>query len=185
MGLSGVSSDSWWANLLPAIHAPDTPNNRNNLNAWQSCEGADAAFNPFNTTLDWPGATLYNSAGVKNYPNFQAGWSATASTINQSNMSNIRYALQHNLNRASFATAIGEDPWGTSAACVRTASGGGSGGVNGPPGPIGGGGQTPPPPKERNTNDYSPRINRTAAQFHNVAHKMSIHARYIGNLREK
>src|SRR6266568_7836075 len=147
MGLTGVSSDSWWKDICAAIHAPDTPNNRSNLNAWAACEGGTATFNPFNTTLPWPGATNYNSVGVKNYPNYQAGWSATASTINQSNMSHIRHALQNNLDRAAFANAIDADPWGTSGACIRTAGGGGTGGVPGPPGPIHGGGPPSPPPE--------------------------------------
>lgn len=184
MGLSGISSDSWWANLLPAIHAPDTANNRSNLNAWQACEGGSAAFNPFNTTLWWPRSSCYNSVCVRNYASFQDGWSATAATINQSNMSDIRHALQRNLDRAAFADAIGRDPWGTSAACVRTASGGGSGGVPGPGGRIHGPG-IPPAPPEHARDDWSARIHRSALQFRGAGNALNRYQHAIGHLVRK
>lgn len=176
MGLTGVSSDTWWQHILDGIHAPDTANNRSNLNAWAACEGGTATFNPFNTTLPWPRSTCYNSVCVRNYANFLDGVSATAATINQSNMSDIRHALQNNLDRNAFADAIDKDPWGTSGACVRTAPGGGTGGSKNP---GTGGGPVPPPPgpppREQAKDDWSPQIRRSASQFHHVA---SAHERY-------
>lgn len=49
--------------------------------AWARAEGGTARFNPFNTTEPWPGASEYNTAGVKNYPSAQAGIAATVATL--------------------------------------------------------------------------------------------------------
>ena len=49
--------------------------------AWARAEGGHAAYNPWNTTEPWPGATQYNTAGVKNYPTGAAGVAATVKTL--------------------------------------------------------------------------------------------------------
>ena len=71
----------WRYRLLHAIHAPYTRPNRALLAAWERAEGGTACFNPLNTTEPWKGATDYNDAGVKNYPNGGAGIAATAATL--------------------------------------------------------------------------------------------------------
>jgi hypothetical protein len=182
MGLTGVSSDSWWFHLTQAIKAPDTPNNRSNLNAWAACEGGSATYNPFNTTLAWPGSTCMNSVCVRNYPNFLAGVSATADTILQSNMSPILRALRGNWNRQAFAGAIGSAPWGTSGSCVATAGGGGTGGAPGGTGPITGS-PSPPPPPEKARDDWSGHIKRSASQFNHCADVADRYAKAFRHLR--
>lgn len=71
----------WRFRLLAAIHARGVWQNRRLLAAWARAEGGSAGFNPLNTTQPWPGATDYNSVGVKNYPNGAAGIAATAATL--------------------------------------------------------------------------------------------------------
>lgn len=71
----------WKFRLLRAIHAKGGLENRRLLRAWGKAEGGTAQWNPLNTTEPWPGATEYNSAGVKNYPNGAAGIAATAATL--------------------------------------------------------------------------------------------------------
>lgn len=138
MGLSGVPADTWWHDILSGISAPDDAVNRDNLNAWQACEGATAAYNPFNTTEPWPGATDYNSVGVKNYPSYLAGVSATIATLENGNYPNILAALRSSAKRSVFAGAVGSSPWGTSGACIGGASGvtPPPGGAPGPPGIV-------------------------------------------------
>ena len=51
------------------------------LTAWAQAEGGTARWNPLNTTLGLPGATDYNSAGVKNYTRPVWGVCATALTL--------------------------------------------------------------------------------------------------------
>lgn len=181
MGLTGVSSDRWWQDILSGIKAPDNKINRSNLNAWQACEGGSAEYNPFNTTLAWPGSSCYNSVCVRNYPSLLAGESATISTLLQSNMSAIVHALRNSYDRAAFADAVGNSPWGTSGACIRTAPGGGTKGGNPGPGP---GQPSPPPPapKPSSGDSWAPHIRRTAAQFGNTARTLQDHATGLRHL---
>lgn len=55
--------------------------NRQLLGAWAQAEGGTASFNPLNTTQPWPHATIYNSAGVRNYASGSDGVHATAVTL--------------------------------------------------------------------------------------------------------
>ncbi len=71
----------WKFRLLRAIHAKGSLENRRLLAAWARAEGGTAKYNPMNTTEPWPGATNYNTAGVKNYPTGAAGIAATAATL--------------------------------------------------------------------------------------------------------
>lgn len=49
--------------------------------AWARAEGGTATNNPWNTTQPWPGATNYNSVGVKNYRTGSDGVAATVVTL--------------------------------------------------------------------------------------------------------
>lgn len=66
------------------------------LVAVQSFEDSTAANNPEDTTLNEPGATDYNSSGVKNYPTFTEGVDATVATLNEASYAGIRVALRGN-----------------------------------------------------------------------------------------
>ena len=112
----------WKFRLLRTIHAKGNYSpNRELLDAWAKAEGGSAAFNPLNTTEPWPGATDYNTAGVKNYPNGAAGIAATAKTLTngfydgivadlrQADKSSCRVVHDR---RAEF------DKWGTGAASI-------------------------------------------------------------------
>jgi hypothetical protein len=59
--------------------------------AWQTAEGARASFNPLDTTLPMPGATNFNSVGVKNYVSQDQGLTATVRTL-QGGSSSYGYA---------------------------------------------------------------------------------------------
>lgn len=78
-------------------------------------EGSGAAWNPLDTTEGAPGATDYNTAGVKDYPSAAAGFGATLATF-----LNGRYPeLVANLadpaggSAASYATSAELNTWGT------------------------------------------------------------------------
>lgn len=49
--------------------------------AWARAEGGTASNNPWNTTQPWPHATIYNSAGVRNYRTGADGIAATVRTL--------------------------------------------------------------------------------------------------------
>ena len=67
--------------LLDQLGAPNNGSTVGFLTAWMAREGTSAANNPLATTLPWPGASDFNSVGVKNYPDLQSGVAATAQTL--------------------------------------------------------------------------------------------------------
>jgi hypothetical protein len=81
--------------VLKGIGIPPSPENLRFMQAWSNSEGGTASFNPLNTTWSVPGKqTLYNSAGVKNYADYQTGVNATILTLKQSYYNNIKNALR-------------------------------------------------------------------------------------------
>lgn len=71
----------WREHLLAVIGGHADTEKLRFLDAWATAEGGTARWNPLNTTLDLPGATDYNSAGVKNYTRPTWGVCATALTL--------------------------------------------------------------------------------------------------------
>jgi hypothetical protein len=67
--------------VLRGIGAPESDNNLRFFAAWRQAEGANALFNPFNTTQPMEGATNYNKARVKNYVSEEQGIAATVKTL--------------------------------------------------------------------------------------------------------
>lgn len=153
--MAGGYPDDWqaWAYaVLAAIGAPGTDTNLASLWRWTQGEkpgGQPTQWNnPLNTTQDYTGGTSVNSAGVKAYPDLQAGAAATAQTLSNGYypdvLANLKAskpytqwgaasALQvRKWGTNNFANAIA--PGGSAAAAAPTAfaasSGGGSTGKN-------------------------------------------------------
>jgi len=78
---AGVSFGRWAELLLSRLGAPICQDNLIAVVAWESAEGTAAAYNPLATTHDFPGATDFNSVGVKNYPSLGDGIQATIDTM--------------------------------------------------------------------------------------------------------
>ena len=77
-----VTAPAWVAAVLTGIQAPINATNVSALQLWAQEEGAQPnRYNGLNTSLDAPGAPVFNSVGVKTYPNFQTGVAATVSTL--------------------------------------------------------------------------------------------------------
>jgi hypothetical protein len=77
-----VSDWTGWAeDVLTAGKWPVTAANIRFLEEWHPYEKSSCANNPLNTTEPWAGATLCNSAGVKNYSSQASGAAATAATL--------------------------------------------------------------------------------------------------------
>jgi hypothetical protein len=106
------SQNGFAKGLLAKIGAPDTPQNLKFLDAWQKAEGG-SADNPFNTTQDAPGASTFNSAGVKRYPSVQEGLNATAQTLLNGKYGNIVSSLRQGTSAQQSAQALANSPWGT------------------------------------------------------------------------
>jgi hypothetical protein len=112
--------DSFSVALLGELGAPVTANNLRFLHAWQRAEGTKAAHNPLASTKHAGGATRFNSAGVRNYPDFETGVRATADTLR---LKHYR-AILHGLRRGDVpAEELGREvvasPWGSSETLLR------------------------------------------------------------------
>jgi peptidoglycan hydrolase CwlO-like protein len=76
-----ITYGEWAQSFLNNLGAPVSRNNLVLMVAWQTAEGTLATWNPLATTYDMPGATVYNSAGVRNYTSKQQGIDATVDTL--------------------------------------------------------------------------------------------------------
>lgn len=105
--------------LLPKVGAKVTTHNMRAMMAWMQAEGDAGRFNPLNTTHDMPGATNFNSVGVKNYVSFEDGVNVTAETLNYGakrglyGYREIRLGLRDNLPARRTLFAVERSQWGT------------------------------------------------------------------------
>jgi len=90
----GASQTAWSKSLLASLGVPQTSGNIASINAWQQREGGGGQNNPLNTTWPMPGATSFNSVGVKNYVSIQQGLEATVLTLRGGGYSDILMYLQ-------------------------------------------------------------------------------------------
>jgi hypothetical protein len=76
-----VTWPQWGSLLLDRLGAPRCANNLIVVVAWAAQEGTQAGWNPLATTYSMPDATLFNSAGVRNYSSLAEGLAATIRTL--------------------------------------------------------------------------------------------------------
>lgn len=116
---SGVSSTQFGTDLLRRLGLPVTTENLRVMDAWARAEGTSARFNPLATTQSGPGATSFNSVGVKNYPSYAVGLDATARVMVNGKYGGILAALARGNNADEVARAIAASPWGTGEGALR------------------------------------------------------------------
>lgn len=82
---------------------------------WGSTAPPGAAFNLFDTTQPAPGATDYNSAGVKNYPDWWTAVHANVATLAQDfpGYQSIRDHLHAGQDASATCAAVSASPWGS------------------------------------------------------------------------
>jgi len=109
-------------NILSALGAPRTATNLRILAAWMGYEHGwqsdpMAYNNPMNTTMPAPGATNFNSVGVKKYPSAGEGIRATINTLQNGDYPTLVQALQAGDPNLFFSAAGMKqlDTWGGSA----------------------------------------------------------------------
>lgn len=86
--------------------------------AWEAAEGGHfvsgaSRFNPINTTQSMPGDSIFNSVGVRNYPDWQTGVDATLKTLGLGFYDAIRAELSSGDDAAGVLEAVSQSPWGT------------------------------------------------------------------------
>ena len=113
----------WATQLLSALGAPVTDTSINALTTWQSREGGhwenSASFNPLNTTYD-PDKKYesMNSVGVRRYPSWTEGISATVNTLTGNQADSRGYtaivdALRSGADTSAILSAISNSAWVT------------------------------------------------------------------------
>ena len=80
-GTQAVNYGEWAALLLQQLSAPVCQSNLIALVAWQAAEFTQSEWNPLATTYELPGATAFNSVGVRNYASLADGLEATVATL--------------------------------------------------------------------------------------------------------
>jgi len=95
------SETAFFTAVLVGIGAPPTSANLSSMAHWAQHEsiwpggpGKGGTYNPFNTTLGMPGATNYNSVGVKNYTSATEGVAGTVATLLGSGYSDVVSAFR-------------------------------------------------------------------------------------------
>jgi hypothetical protein len=81
---AGAGELAWIKALMSSLGAPASAANIASLTHWIARETPwppVARNNPLNTTLNAPGATIFNRVGVKNYPTAAEGVGANANTL--------------------------------------------------------------------------------------------------------
>jgi murein DD-endopeptidase MepM/ murein hydrolase activator NlpD len=76
-------------------------------------EGGFVHLNPLNTTQPAAGATIWNSIGVRTYPDWTTAIRATTQTLKNGQYRGILAALKAGDNALAVARAVGASPWGT------------------------------------------------------------------------
>ena len=118
MARNGQFNQLTWARaLLVAMRLPVTADNVAAITAWEMAEGGHwyntAYYNPLNTTQSMPGATVFNSVGVKAYTSWKQGLEATMITLKNGYYGGILEALRRGNDSTAVAAAVGASPWGT------------------------------------------------------------------------
>ena len=111
-----------WAKVfLKELHAPVARNNLVVMVAWQVAEYTQAKWNPLATTYPMPGATEYNSHGVRNYTSLAQGLEATRRTLQHCcyGYEAILANLARNAESMTTGQAINDSRW-----CSGCADGG-------------------------------------------------------------
>lgn len=76
-----ITFAEWAGHFLGTLGAPASRSNLVVMVAWQVAEYTKATWNPLATTYVMPGATVFNSHGVKNYRSMEQGIQASIGTL--------------------------------------------------------------------------------------------------------
>ena len=112
-----VTQITWAQAVLKSLGMPITADNVAAVVAWEMAEGGHwyntAYYNPLNTTQSMPGATIFNSVGVKAYTSWAQGLKATVITLHNGYYGGILEALSRGNDAQAVADAVAASPWGT------------------------------------------------------------------------
>ena len=112
-----ITQVTWAQAFVKSLGMPMTADNVAAVVAWEMAEGGHwyntAYYNPLNTTQSMPGATVFNSVGVKAYTSWAQGLKASVITIRNGYYGGILDALRRGNDAQAVADAVAASPWGT------------------------------------------------------------------------
>jgi hypothetical protein len=112
-----ITQVTWAQAFLKSLGVPLTADNVAAVVAWEMAEGGHwyntAYYNPLNTTQSMPGATVFNSVGVKAYTSWAQGLKASVITMRNGYYGGILDALRRGNDAQAVANAVAASPWGT------------------------------------------------------------------------
>jgi peptidoglycan hydrolase CwlO-like protein len=112
-----ITQVTWAQAFVKSLGMPITADNVAAVVAWEMAEGGHwyntAYYNPLNTTQSMPGATIFNSVGVKAYTSWAQGLKASVITIRNGYYGGILDALRRGNDAQGVADAVAASPWGT------------------------------------------------------------------------
>lgn len=111
--MSSFTRAAFARRILAVGKWPPHANNHAALVAWMEAEGTAAKYNPLATTRAEPGATDFNSVGVKNYTSFEQGVKATVDTIKNGRYADVITCLKSHMAATTTLKAVTASPWGT------------------------------------------------------------------------
>lgn len=108
-----ITFGEWAGHFLRALGAPASRANLVVVVAWETAEYTEATWNPLATTMSMPGATTYNSHGVKNYSSMEQGIEATIKTLRRPGhgYERIVAGLLSSADSMSTGEAIRDSDW--------------------------------------------------------------------------
>jgi hypothetical protein len=118
-GAAATNREQWAHDFPTRLGLPVTAENVKVMVAWQRAEGTRAQNNPLATTPNMPGATRFNSVGVKNFVTYDDGITANIKAITNGRYTNILNALRAGNSAEAVAQAIAASPWGTGQGVLR------------------------------------------------------------------
>jgi hypothetical protein len=112
------SKERFAVELLQRGGWPLTGSNVCAVVGWELAEGGhfipgSSTFNPLNTSQAMLGDSVFNSHGVRNYPNWNTGLDATVKTLQLGYYDYVRLALMQGDNALGVLQAVGTSVWGT------------------------------------------------------------------------
>jgi hypothetical protein len=123
-GAATNNREQWAHDFLTRLGMPVTGENVKLMVAWQQAEGTRAQFNPLATTQNMPGATKFNSVGVKNFVSYDDGITANIKAITNGRYENILASLRRGDSAVTTAQAIAASPWGSGGLVLKILDGG-------------------------------------------------------------
>ena len=108
-----ITRDEFAKEELIGAGLPPSTNNVQSLVVWMTSEDTMAEWNPQATTQPMPGATDFNSVGVKNYPDQAIGLQAFSTTLRNGDYGAIINCLERSAVPAETCSAITNSPWGS------------------------------------------------------------------------